>query len=51
VVTFVLSLVGVLVGHLFGSRFERPAQIVGGVVLMLIGVKVLLEHVGLAFWA
>lgn len=51
VVTFVLSLVGVLVGHLFGSRFERPAQIVGGVVLVLIGVKVLLEHVGLAFWA
>jgi putative Mn2+ efflux pump MntP len=50
VVTFVLSLVGVLVGHLFGSRFERPAQIVGGVVLMLIGVKVLLEHLGLAFW-
>ena len=50
VVTFVLSLVGVLVGHLFGSRFERPAQIVGGVVLVLIGVKVLLEHVGLAFW-
>ena len=51
VVTFVLSLVGVMVGHLFGSRFERPAQIVGGVVLVLIGVKVLLEHLGLAFWA
>ncbi len=51
IVTFVLSLVGVMVGHVFGSRFERPAQLVGGVVLVLIGVKVLLEHLGLAFWA
>ena len=51
IVTFALSLVGVMVGHVFGSRFERPAQLAGGVVLVLIGVKVLLEHLGLAFWA
>ena len=50
VTTFVLSLAGVAIGHAFGSRYERPAQIVGGVVLVLIGLKVLLEHLGMAFW-
>lgn len=50
VTTFLLSLAGVAVGHLFGSRYEKPAQITGGVVLVLIGIKVLLEHLGLAFW-
>lgn len=47
VTTFVLSLVGVIVGNQFGSRFERPATIAGGVVLILLGVKILLEHLGI----
>lgn len=47
VITFLLSLVGVGVGHLFGSRFERPAQVAGGIVLIMIGLKVLLEHLGI----
>lgn len=46
VTTFALSLVGVAVGHFFGARYERPASAVGGVVLILIGLKVLLEHLG-----
>ena len=46
VTTFVLSFVGVAVGHFFGARFEKPATIAGGVVLILIGVKTLLEHLG-----
>ena len=46
VTTFVLSFVGVAVGHFFGARFEKPATIAGGVVLILIGVKILLEHLG-----
>ena len=46
VITFALSLVGVAVGHFFGARYERPASVVGGVVLILIGLKVLLEHLG-----
>lgn len=46
-ITFVLTLVGVAVGHFFGSRYERPASIAGGVVLILIGVKILLEHLGI----
>ena len=44
VTTFVLSLVGVVIGHQFGSRFEKPAAIAGGVVLILLGAKILVEH-------
>lgn len=47
VVTFAFSFAGVAVGHFFGARYEKPASIVGGVVLILIGLKVLLEHLGL----
>ncbi len=47
VVTFVLSFAGVVIGHQFGSRWEKPSTIVGGVVLILIGVKTLVEHLGL----
>lgn len=46
VITFALSLVGVAAGHQFGARFEKPATVVGGVVLILIGLKILLEHLG-----
>ena len=46
VITFGLSLVGVAVGHFFGARYEKPASVTGGVVLILIGLKVLLEHLG-----
>lgn len=46
ITTFLLSLAGVAAGHAFGSRFEKPATVVGGVVLILIGTKILLEHLG-----
>lgn len=46
VITSALSFIGVAVGHQFGARFEKPASIVGGVVLILIGLKILLEHLG-----
>ena len=42
VTTFVLSIAGVFIGHQFGSRWEKPATIVGGIVLILIGLKILL---------
>ncbi len=44
VTTFLLSAVGVKVGSVFGSRFEKKAQILGGGILILLGVKILLEH-------
>lgn len=47
VTTFVLSMAGVAIGNQFGSRWEKPATIVGGTVLVLIGVKVLLEGFGI----
>jgi len=47
VTTFALSIVGVAVGHRFGARYENPATVVGGIVLILIGLKILLEHLGI----
>ncbi|GAB2464890.1 putative Mn2+ efflux pump MntP [Conyzicola lurida] len=46
VTTFVLSFVGVLIGHRVGLRFSKPAEIAGGVILILIGTKILLDHLG-----
>ena len=46
-VTFVLSAVGVKVGNVFGSRYEKKAQFCGGVILILLGLKILLEHLGI----
>ena len=47
VVTFVMSAAGVKVGNVFGSRFEKKAQLAGGLILILIGLKILLEHLGI----
>ena len=46
VTTFALSTAGVKIGNVFGSRFEAKAQIAGGAILILLGVKILLEHLG-----
>ena len=47
VITFAFSVAGVHIGHAFGMRFQAPAQIAGGIILILIGTKVLLEHLGI----
>lgn len=44
ITTFVLSAVGVKVGSIFGDRFEKKAEIAGGIILIILGVKILLEH-------
>ena len=46
VTTFLLSGLGVKIGNVFGSRYEKGAQIAGGVILILLGAKILLEHLG-----
>jgi len=46
ITTLTLSFLGVLIGNLFGSKFKSKAEIAGGIVLILIGVKILLEHLG-----
>ncbi|MGN0977014.1 MAG: manganese efflux pump MntP family protein [Faecousia sp.] len=47
VCTCLLSALGVKIGNVFGSRYEKKAQMAGGVILILLGVKILLEHLGI----
>jgi putative Mn2+ efflux pump MntP len=47
VTTLVLSAAAVLIGHRVGTRFQRPAELAGGAVLIAIGTQVLLEHLGI----
>ena len=47
ITTFAFSIAGVLIGNQFGMRYQRPAQVTGGVILIIIGTKVLLEHLGI----
>lgn len=46
-VTFVLSAFGVKVGATFGSKYKSKAELAGGVILILMGAKILLEHLGI----
>ena len=45
-ITFALSALGVKIGNVFGSRFEKKAQFAGGAILILLGLKILLEGLG-----
>lgn len=45
-ITFSLSFMGVLLGATLGAKFERYAKLVGGIALILIGTKILIEHLG-----
>lgn len=45
--TFVLSAVGIKIGHVFGTRYKSRAELVGGIVLIVLGCKILLEHLGI----
>ncbi|MDD6615824.1 MAG: manganese efflux pump MntP family protein [Lachnospiraceae bacterium] len=46
IVTFVLSSLGVKIGNVFGMRYKKKAEIAGGAILLILGVKILLEHLG-----
>lgn len=46
VTTFILSGAGVFIGHKFGEKYKDKASLAGGVILILIGLKILLEHLG-----
>ena len=45
--TFVLSLGGVVVGNYFGARYKKRAELTGGIILVMLGAKILLEHLGI----
>ncbi|RGF57494.1 manganese efflux pump [Roseburia sp. AF34-16] len=47
ITTFVISVIGVYVGNFFGNRYKKKAELAGGIILILIGVKILLEHLGI----
>lgn len=47
ITTFVISIAGVVIGNLFGAKYKSKAEITGGIILVLIGLKILLEGVGI----
>ena len=46
IITFTLSAVGVKIGNIYGAKFKSKAEFAGGAILILLGVKILLEHLG-----
>lgn len=46
-VTFIFSAAGVKIGAVFGDKFEKKAEVAGGIILILIGIKILLSHLGI----
>lgn len=47
ITTMVISVAGVVVGNFFGSRYKSKAEFIGGLILVLLGLKILLEHLGI----
>ena len=47
VITFTLSSIGVKIGNVFGAKYKSKAELLGGVILILLGTKILLEHLGI----
>lgn len=47
VTTFIISVIGVKIGNRFGDKYEKKAETMGGVILILLGTKILLEHLGI----
>ena len=47
IITFIISCFGVKLGNVFGDKYEKKAELAGGIVLVLIGLKILLEHLGI----
>lgn len=47
IITFIMSFIGSKIGNKFGSKYEKRAKIFGGIVLIIIGLKILLEHIGI----
>ena len=47
IITFVISILGVKIGNIFGDKYEKKAEFAGGLILILLGVKILLEHLAI----
>lgn len=46
-ITFVISILGVKIGNRFGDKYQNKAELMGGIILVLLGFKILLEHLGI----
>lgn len=46
IITFIISMIGVKIGNVFGDKYKQKAELSGGIILILLGVKILLEHLG-----
>ena len=44
IITFIISMIGVKIGNVFGDKYEKKAEFIGGIILILLGIKILLEH-------
>lgn len=44
IITFIISVIGVKVGNIFGDKYERKAELAGGIILIGLGIKILIEH-------
>lgn len=47
IITFLLSIIGVKIGNKFGNKYESKAEIMGGIILIILGTKILLEHLSI----
>lgn len=47
IVTFTICIIGVKIGNKFGDKYERKSEVVGGLILIFMGIKILLEHLGI----
>ena len=47
IITFIISVLGVKIGNRFGDKYQNKAQLMGGIILVLLGFKILLEHLGI----
>lgn len=50
IITFIFSVTGIKIGNTFGARYKSKAECFGGIVLILMGLKILLDHLGLLPW-
>lgn len=46
VITFIISIIGVIIGSNFGAKYKSKAELIGGIILVIIGIKILFEHLG-----
>ena len=47
IITLIISMCGVKIGNIFGDKFKSKAELLGGIILICIGLKILLEHTGI----